>query len=59
MESESSMFSVLGADSFVSGNGDDNAANGNVYGCSVATQSYLERFRLVCEEVGLEHPPFL
>lgn len=51
--SETSIFSVLGVDSFVSG---DKSEDSNV---SAGTKSYLRRWKGVCDEMGLTHPPFL
>jgi len=56
VESESSIFSVLGADSFVD---QGEKAGGGDRSCCPGTQSYLERFRRVCAEVGLDRPLFL
>ncbi len=50
--SERSIFSVLGVDSFVSGG----KGNEDV---SWATNSFLQRWNVACEEVGLVRPPFL
>lgn len=53
VESEPSMFSVLGVDSFVNnGKSSDEDA-------SWGTKSYLQRWKRACEEVGLDRPPFL
>jgi len=51
VESQTTLFSCLGVDSFVSGEG----------GCKddSNTSHYLERWNKVCEEVGLDRPPFL
>ena len=50
--SERSIFSVLGVDSFVSGGkGSEDV--------SWATNSFLQRWNVACEEVGLVRPPFL
>ncbi|KAL7487627.1 hypothetical protein ACHAW6_013212 [Cyclotella cf. meneghiniana] len=51
VESETALFSCLGVDSFVAGDGEckDNSN----------TSHYLERWNKVCEEVGLDRPPFL
>ncbi|KAL3798843.1 hypothetical protein HJC23_004631 [Cyclotella cryptica] len=51
VESETSLFSCLGVDSFVNGEG--------VCKDSSNTTHYLERWSKVCAEVGLDRPPFL
>lgn len=53
VESEASIFLVLGVDSFASG---DKCEAVDV---SAGTKSYLRRWSGVCEERGLSHPPFL
>ena len=53
VESESSIFSVFGVDSFVSD------AKGEVGDASLGTRSYLRRWNGACKELGLSHPPFL
>lgn len=53
VESESSIFSVLGVDSFVSG------AKSEVADESLGTRSFLRRWNGVCKELGLSRPPFL
>lgn len=50
--SETSIFSVLGVDSFVSG-------GKGAEDVSWATRSYLQRWNVACEEMGLVRPPFL
>ena len=50
--SETSIFSVLGVDSFVS----DGKGNEDV---SWATNNFLQRWNVACEDVGLVRPPFL
>ncbi len=51
--SETSIFTVLGVDNFVSG------GKGAEEDVSWATMSYLRRWNVACEEVGLVRPPFL
>ena len=52
VESEPSLFSVLGVDSFV--NGKDTSTN-----CSWGTQNYLQRWKKACCENGIDQAPFL
>lgn len=53
VESEASIFSVIGVDSFVSGD------KGEVADASARTRSYLSTWKGVCEELGYSNPPFL
>lgn len=53
VESETSLFSVLGVDSFVSGD------KSEVADASAATKSYLRRWKGACKELELSCPPFL
>jgi hypothetical protein len=53
VESETSLFSVLGVDSFVSGD------KSEVADASAATKSYLRRWKGACKELELSRPPFL
>ncbi len=60
VESETSIFSVLGVDSFVSW--DKSAASGEVdsrQASTSGTASYLRRWKGICDEMGLHRPPFL
>jgi hypothetical protein len=54
--SEESMFAVLGVDNFVNEKG--SGSGGGVMKKS-GTDSFMERWKNVCEEVGLESVPFL
>ena len=59
IESESSLFSVLGVDSFVVVNGKD-LDNDSTYCCSSwGTQNYLQRWKKACCENGMDWVPFL
>ncbi|KAL3766610.1 hypothetical protein ACHAW5_011171 [Stephanodiscus triporus] len=51
--SETSMFSVLGVDSFVNGGKHEN------FDASSGTKRFLQRWNIACEEVGWVQPPFL
>ena len=51
--SETSMFSVLGVDSFVNSGKHENVD------ASSGTERFLQRWHIACEEVGWVHPPFL
>jgi hypothetical protein len=51
--SETSMFSVLGVDSFVNGGKHENVD------ASSGTMRFLQRWNIACEEVGWVQPPFL
>jgi len=53
VESEASIFTMLGVDSFV--NGDKN----EIIDPSSGTNSYLRRWKRICNEMGLHRPPFL
>ncbi len=50
--SETSMFMVLGVDSFVKGKHE-------AFDESFGARSFLQRWNVVCEEVGFDPPPFL
>lgn len=51
--SETSMFSVLGVDSFVNGGKRDDVDS------SLGTKTFLHRWNAVCEDLGWVQPPFL
>mmetsp|Transcript_27505 Transcript_27505/g.50074 ORF Transcript_27505/g.50074 Transcript_27505/m.50074 type:complete len:272 (+) Transcript_27505:919-1734(+) len=51
VESEPSIFSVVGVDSFVHGGCDAHEED--------SSGSYLQRWNRVCKEIGLDSPPFL
>mmetsp|Transcript_11801 Transcript_11801/g.25146 ORF Transcript_11801/g.25146 Transcript_11801/m.25146 type:complete len:807 (+) Transcript_11801:56-2476(+) len=75
VESDTSMFAVLGVDSFVhkkgGGGGGDVVGNGGGYGgagdgttssassTADTTLDFLRRWTNACMDMGLEHPPFL
>jgi len=51
--SEESMFAVLGVDNFV------REKSGGEEDCRSGTSSFRERWKSVCEDVGVESVPFL
>jgi hypothetical protein len=51
VESDNTIFACLGVDSFVSGEGSTDIKSNSSH--------YLERWRNVCDEIGLSKPPFL
>jgi hypothetical protein len=60
VESEQSIFSILGVDSFVSSSSSSsNSSSGTNNDISWATKSYIQRWNSACLEVGLVKPPFL
>ena len=58
IESEPSLFSVLGVDSFVVVNGKD-SDNDSTNCSSWGTQNYLQRWKKACCENGMDRVPFL
>ena len=59
IESEPSLFSVLGVDSFVVVNGKDSDNNDSTNCSSWGTQNYLQRWKRACCENGMDRVPFL
>ena len=56
--SEESMFAVLGVDNYVNEKGGGSGSGGGMKKNS-GTDSFMERWKDVCKEVGLESVPFL
>ena len=52
--SEESMFTILGVDNFIKENGGEGED-----GCRSGTSCFRERWRRICEDVGVESVPFL
>jgi len=55
--SEESMFAVLGVDNFVKDKGGGGGGENNT--CKSGTSSFMERWKSVCADVGVETVPFL
>lgn len=53
VESETSIFTMLGVDSFVNGD------KSEIIDPSSGTNSYLRRWKRICNDMGLHRPPFL
>eukprot|EP00986_Skeletonema_menzelii_P015676 scaffold12351_cov141-Skeletonema_menzelii.AAC.9 len=58
ISSDESMFAVLGVDNFVNDK-DGNKNGGGKEDCRSGTSSFRERWKSVCEDVGVESVPFL
>ena len=58
VDSNESIFAVLGVDNFVNGR-DGGCVDHDSSKAGPATCNYLDRWKRVCDDVGLEQPPFL
>ena len=59
ISSEESMFAVLGVDNFVNEKDGNKNGDGKEEDCRSGTNSFRERWKSVCKDVGVESVPFL